>query len=683
MFTANSLRWALALLLSSLIAIARATLNYSTCLDNVKNGQYLNLNYSNDSGGAMDSQGHFLNLSDPNLNRSAIVAMPYGVCIACGGSGPEAFDWSTFATNFSAWLLPFLALVSQLPFGSQLRQQNILSIFLTIGSPALAAYSLVICVLNWAEVPRAFEGIQYPNVEHAWRILGSLQHSPLYITHDSWTLASLVTLPENDQWWKSLAKGLDYEETWKTAVILQTAWVIIAFVFTVVDSFNDGLTDGFGSSGRGTGTLLLWLLPLVVGWQRLSPRCDYARVRDALERSNESVYVFANSVTTPTVRTSLHTSGAVPFPTPMPPDARLSPPATRNQGSSASLPPIRRCRTRFPFALERTYDDREASAPIYSYSRLLPWSANVDLVAGAFRVAADVMAAQDVDPTDAQVRRRFIFDVSRRLQQRTLTLDWSAIVWRCVFAGVMAMALHWGAIGSAILYSFYTPRSGLGCRAASFTLYGVVGMLIWIVVVSSSFITHYAQWRTRQQHLCPRRSVLLKYGPSSRFAHRLAKLLCASGKILAVLNAIWIVTACIFLFTNFYVRCWCDSSALGRGINDTYVIVTLRKGDFATEQLRRAWVGALTLSLGSVAIFIGFVYMHVKPVSPDPNSMQPDEPRASADELYPLLEPSLHRDNSLVGDFNPHGPEILGHSPEGTYFEPFSPPHSREGGSSF
>ena len=205
--------------------VAVEATNYTTCLDKVRNGTFRET-YPN--GGALDSSGR--NVS----NMINATAVPYDLCIHECGTDPVAFDWTVFSTNFSTWLLPWLALVSQLPFGSQLRQQNVMSVFLTVGSPALAAYSLIICVLNWAWVPRAFEGIRYPNIENAWHVMGSLQHSPLHVERANGMLARLVVLPENDQWWDILAKGLNYEETWTTSIILQTAWVAIAFSAYVI-----------------------------------------------------------------------------------------------------------------------------------------------------------------------------------------------------------------------------------------------------------------------------------------------------------------------------------------------------------------------------------------------------------------------------------------------------------------
>ena len=61
-----------------------------------------------------------------NDSRDA-VALTYGECKSLCGTKQEAFSWSTFSQQFSAWLLPWLALVSQLPFGAESRLDNLIS----------------------------------------------------------------------------------------------------------------------------------------------------------------------------------------------------------------------------------------------------------------------------------------------------------------------------------------------------------------------------------------------------------------------------------------------------------------------------------------------------------------------------------------------------------------------------
>jgi len=55
------------------------------------------------------------------------VGLSYEVCVGWCGSGRGAFNWFAFSQQFSAWLLPWLALVSQLPFGAESRLNNLIS----------------------------------------------------------------------------------------------------------------------------------------------------------------------------------------------------------------------------------------------------------------------------------------------------------------------------------------------------------------------------------------------------------------------------------------------------------------------------------------------------------------------------------------------------------------------------
>lgn len=89
-----------------------------------------------------------------------------------------------------------------------------MSMLLAIGSPMLAAYSLALTVLNGHWIAERFSPLSYPNVRNAVRILSSLQQSALQVDTEGSLLASLIILPENDEWWVELALGLDYVHTW-------------------------------------------------------------------------------------------------------------------------------------------------------------------------------------------------------------------------------------------------------------------------------------------------------------------------------------------------------------------------------------------------------------------------------------------------------------------------------------
>ena len=92
-----------ALLLLLFFSPLVAAVNFTQCLDDFRQ------NSSAICG--VDSQGR-------PVSPAAAVGLTYQTCAARCGTGSESFNWRTFAQLFAAWLLPWLALLSQLPFGS-------------------------------------------------------------------------------------------------------------------------------------------------------------------------------------------------------------------------------------------------------------------------------------------------------------------------------------------------------------------------------------------------------------------------------------------------------------------------------------------------------------------------------------------------------------------------------------
>ncbi|KAL0071058.1 hypothetical protein AAF712_001616 [Marasmius tenuissimus] len=318
-----------------------ASADFSQCLSLVRNSTF-------GPHAGLDNHGAF------PTNVSDATAIPYEVCVEKCGAGPTAFNWSQFAQEFSAWLLPYLALLSQLPFGAHDRWHNLLAVLLTVGSPAIAAYSIVITVLNGRWLTRLFSRYTYPNSRRAVRVLNSLQQSPLRINPDGCLLASLVVLPENDEWWSELVLWLEYAHSWSISAVSSIAWVVIAYVFTIIDSFTDDVEATVEVNGQGVGSIWLWLIPIVISWLQISPKCDSDRVRTALDRANESAYVATYD-----------------------PDRII--PASRMSNQRAIYLDCDK--------LQTLHADQHISVPVFNYARLFAWTEAVQAVAAAFSEA--------------------------------------------------------------------------------------------------------------------------------------------------------------------------------------------------------------------------------------------------------------------------------------------------------
>src|ERR1700761_1324344 len=249
------------------------------------------------------------------VNSSIAKGFLYSTCIPQCGSSLTSSSISVFSQAFNSWLLPWLALVSALPFGAKRYSGNLMAVLLAVGSPALAIYSWSLTILNGHWLKKRTEGITYPNADHAFHVFNSLQQAPLKLEPSQYLdceskastddieaypktnhiesanryplLKSLIVLPNNDAWWKDFRERLNFVHTWSIASLTSLFWVLFAYLLTVANSYFVPSDDGpyssilVGVDGQGVGALWLWLLPLVFGWLRVAPKCDYICIEKA------------------------------------------------------------------------------------------------------------------------------------------------------------------------------------------------------------------------------------------------------------------------------------------------------------------------------------------------------------------------------------------------------------------
>ena len=367
----------------NILPVAAST-NFKQCMDDVRSGKF-------GSEGGTDSFGN------PVSDISQATGITYGLCVRACGRGAEAFDLASFSQQFTAWLLPWLALISQLPFGARTRPDDLISIALTLGSPVLVAYSLALTVLNSHWLCEKFRLVNDASRDHVINVLKNLQQVPIVVqdgmpvpavngSHDPQqiplqVLPGPVATVHGPQWWQDLADKLDYADTWSLATAVSVFWVVVAYLFTIVGAFGsqsfDAVQRRVGLVGYGVASLWLWLLPVVIGWQLISPRSSYSRTETAITAANGIL--------------------------------RLD---VYEQGSPGC--------------------DRECSPPVYNYARFLMWTRAVDDVRARF------------DPTP--VRRGF--------------WRWD-VIWRFTIATALAFFLQWSTAMAAVLFAYFTPTRGM------------------------------------------------------------------------------------------------------------------------------------------------------------------------------------------------------------------------------
>ncbi|KAJ7596010.1 hypothetical protein C8J56DRAFT_1022428 [Mycena floridula] len=530
--------------------------------------------------GGTDILGH------PITNVSDLFGINYKMCVSQCGAAPEAFSFPAFSTQFSSFMLPFLALTAQLPFGATNSADNFSTIALTIGSPTLAIFSLIITVLNSRWLKRRFARISYPNTNYAVTVLINLQQSLLRVeTEDSNgcpLLASLIVLPQNDQWWRRGAETLMFTHTWSMVNIATVMWAIIAYLLTVTSMDP----KSFKVIGPAVACAWLWLLPLVVGWFQTSPNCDEAMLKLKVAGLNETVYIAVGDKGS-TDPPKLVREGAGRF------AIEVWPPRRSNEIKPGKI--FRQYLTDFDMS------DESRSPPFYNYSRVFSWARAAEKVASGFEAASFQAGRREpvtgsAEWTNSDHRGSDVHSDNRvgnavgireYIDFGQQASRWGPEVWtRFGYSAVMACIFQWTSVGSAVFAAWMTPAVGLGCHSGSFIVYGALSTFAFFMILVGEVL---------QQFYHPTTSHLRVHKSMGFFA-----LVCRRiGKITAWSNAIIFIVVDILAFANVLDNCYCDSSVMGLGSDHGYNLLIYNP----SMDILSWWVGAVIVSTISAIVF--------------------------------------------------------------------------------
>ncbi|KAF8876581.1 hypothetical protein BD779DRAFT_1677739 [Infundibulicybe gibba] len=528
---------------------ARSQVNFDQCLAEVRAGKW-------GSNGGTDNNGQ------PVSDISTATAITYSLCVKACGPGPEAFSWTVFSQQFCTWLLPWLSLLSQLPFGAGNRLDNLVSVFIAVGSPTLAAYSLALTVLNNRWVAHRFAAHSYPNRRNIVYVLKCLQQVPFRVTVGDGLLASLIVLPENDDWWTKFANQVHSTQAASISATISLAWAMLAYTFTLIDAFGNNFLDSVEASGGSIGTLWLWLLPIIIGWLHVTPKCESKGLINALNASNQIAHIQTMD------RGAVH--------------------ASTESGTRA-------------ISFDREYGNEVSACTTNNYTQTFSWAQNVDIIWDAFKeAAARAYQHKPVNPLEtwAGADRGLILPANRRGnlvqvisycgREPEKRGRWGTGVWpRCLGASVAALFLQWGTTGAAMIFAWFTPTRGLGCRCGGYLLYGAVSTFAWLMFLASSVFAHYSTHPIRDGKNY--RKTLLP-----RMTRRISAIFYWLGISMATANAILIVVFSVF--------------GLGSKAFDVLVFLS---DDIVI--LRSARIGGIILAAGTTLLFIVFVYVSTDP----------------------------------------------------------------------
>ena len=170
----------------------------------------------------------------------------------------------------------------------------------------------------------------------------------------------------------------------------------------------------------------------------------------------------------------------------------------------------------------------------------------------------------------------------------------SGLKTNCVGAAFVAIILFWYTTGAGILIAYETPTVGLSCDSGGYLLYGLLVTYSWILLLLSAYLSHQHTINTERGE------------PNSWWYCLLAAFTCYTGRLIAGINALWLLCASVFQFTNLYNTCWCSTSSLG--LRSRAWLVLFASNTQIASASTAPWVGgvflAVVVSFASAAFFL-------------------------------------------------------------------------------
>ncbi|PVF92987.1 hypothetical protein CPB86DRAFT_716343 [Serendipita vermifera] len=565
-------------------------------------------------------------------NTTLAIGTDYTTCKKYCGTNGSAFQWNAFAPQFTGWLLPFLTLTAQLPYESDGIWHDLMSLFLTVGSPQLAMYSLALTILNSRHAKQRLDQIfsrDRDPVTPEHRVMHDMLNNlkdrvfqTLRVSQQqSFELGDLRPHPPNLDdfaktreellWWTTVQESLSRRNRRFTASLAtQAAWVIIAFSFTWVDAFgSEKIGTNVTAFGLAIALCWSWTLVLVLGWFFAGVSTSRRPMTEAITQANKS------------------------YPDGM---RRLAVYEPREGLAYSSLS-------------RRIPGDVERAGPVYNYAKVFVWShiadnvietikqhildsppatvqihpptpnlgdtvemqpiqlhrqtpntGHIELQPIHYLSSEQPSQEQHLEPLSTSLDNQSLLDggtVPRRyLWENERTTAWKrAVHSRMLWAAVIAVVLNVATIGSAFWLDFLTPSVGLGCRSGGVLIYWMMSHIIWIVLTLSAWLSDLWSVHETKQYS-------IHQGPKRYALGTLAVVLRLFGKALATLNSAWIVIHCLFEFTQFYTRCWCQTNRM------TSAWLFLDEARIRNlDNVRERWLGLALLTGTICAGYISFI----------------------------------------------------------------------------
>ncbi|KAJ6495238.1 hypothetical protein C8R45DRAFT_1094898 [Mycena sanguinolenta] len=336
-----------------------------------------------------------------------IWGITYEACEAeCGlDKVVQSLSFASAAVPLTTWLLPWIALIAQLPFEAG-GWMDLLSAFLCVGSPVLATYSLALTAFNRRYIKNTFEQLQErvvtetkecyhylaETLDAARFVLEESQQCPMRANQRTGEFACLIVLLDRQNFWLIAAK--DLENTRRGFTYSFLAQMILAFISYLI-SFIAAVHDSLGSPDVGlqfaSSSVWSWMLPVVFGFQLYS--CGIA-----VQSWSDQISTGRHDDNTIIHRCRHAVNAQVMYQQGLRPDAELYRPLPER-------PTLDDLQCALPAPTWLGIDvrgDERLEGPIFNYARAFTWFAFAEHVRTAFRNSINSINANSINSINAQ-----------------------------------------------------------------------------------------------------------------------------------------------------------------------------------------------------------------------------------------------------------------------------------------
>ncbi|KAK2051246.1 hypothetical protein LY76DRAFT_630605 [Colletotrichum caudatum] len=530
----------------------------------------------------------------------------------CGrGDLDMATSFNRLASASTNYLLPWLALTAQLPYETGGREANMIGMCIGLGSPLLMTFSLMMTILNKRWIGKRFKHLAghreeasedtKTRIDSARFIAEETGQAPIRLLHRDGLLDRLVTRDANTTWWSEAANNLKSTRRPVTfSLVAQLAVAIIAWILTVTGSLKQKVGDTEEALVLSSGSLWIWLVPVIIGWVMVGTQREADTVKGAFQAANKHAR-FKHGVEPINDEDS----------------PVIVPDTQRVNGSQPHSPRIQPKRL---LGMYEVVGRQRQQGPVFNYARSITWLNFADRLYTAFEDATMTTArSRNTNNNSAgrlqQPQANGHTDPSRRPQDPggSPSLEHfeytrfsemspevrSAFSRHVAWSMLVALVLQWGTTGWAIYIAYETVVKGLGCRSGSYIIYGILSTVSCAAMLLSAWVSHFTM---REYQTASRVTVYLHFCGAFAVMTRLF------GQLLLVGNTIWLLAISIFELIGFFDSCYCAGTQLSKGLEHGWILL-FKHADALKADAQEAWKTGI--GMGFVTTFLAVMIFYL------------------------------------------------------------------------